>query len=282
LIVLLTDYQNSAISRLKFGHIALLSLVSTERSRSMRRTAILILGVAALSVAAVNNAFSADLGRRPIYKAPPPVVAPAPVLNWTGFYVGGFVGGAFPGQDVTATDLNGFTPSSRPWDYGLDNSFIGGGTLGYNWQFPGSPFVVGIEGEGGYLRLTGSAPDPVSPDFNTISSARMGDWYAVAAGRLGWLATPSWLLYAKGGAVWTDLHADVTAPNLVASASKTTTGWAAGGGAEWMFAPQWSVKAEYLYLGIDDNVEACEAAGTCWNHDFHGVHTVKVGLNYHF
>ncbi len=56
---------------------------------------------------------------------------------------------------------------------------------------------------------------------------------------------------------------------------------ALGGGAEWMFAPQWSVKAEYLFLGFDDNVETCDI-GFCWNHDFRGVHTVKVGLDYHF
>ncbi len=30
------------------------------------------------------------------------------------------------------------------------------------------------------------------------------------------------------------------------------------------------------FLGIDDNLEACDA-GSCWNHDFHGVHAVKVG-----
>lgn len=244
---------------------------------------LLLLGVA-FATLTVGSALAADLGRRPIYKAPPPAPPPL-VYNWTGFYVGGYVGGAFPEQDVTATDLDGFNLAGHSWDYRLDNSFIGGGTLGYNWQFPGSPWLVGIEGEGGYMRLTGSAPDPLLA--TTVSSARMGDWYAVLAGRLGWLATPQWLLYAKGGAAWTDLNADVTDPLLVptASGSKTTTGWAAGGGAEWMFAPQWSAKVEYLFLGFDDNVEACGGAAAtqfCWNHDVHGVHTVKVGLNYHF
>ncbi len=246
----------------------------------MRHTTVLVLAATvAVSLSAIGSASSADLGRRPVYKAPPPVAPPPLIYSWTGFYVGGYVGGAFSGQDVTATDLDGFNLAGQSWDYKLDDSFIGGGTLGYNWQFAGSPWLVGIEGEAGYMRLRGSAPDPLSLD--TLSSARIGDWNAVLAGRLGWLATPQFLLYGKGGAAWTDLHADVTAPGILASDSKTVTGWAAGGGAEWMFAPQWSVKAEYLFLGFNDNVEACDA-GFCWNHDFHGVHTVKVGLNYHF
>ncbi len=272
-----------------------------------RRISVFALATAALSLVTVGAASGADLGR-PVYRAPPPVIAPAPVSFWTGFYVGGFVGGAFPNEDVTATDLGStggfyapgtlYNRGSSPWSYGLDDSFIGGGTIGYNWQFPGSPFLVGIEGEVGYMRLTGSAPDPVSPGLDTVSSARVGDWYAVLSGRLGWLPTPDWLVYAKGGAVWTELHADVVDScttgacglgTVNATGSDTTTGWALGGGVEWMFAPRWSAKAEYLFLGIDDSIKTCgpggaNAAGSdfCWGHDFNGVHTVKVGVNYHF
>lgn len=260
----------------------------------MRRSLLVVLAAVAISLGS-GSAFSADLGRRaPVYTPPPPV----PVMNWSGFYAGGFVGGAWSNRDVRATDLNGYNVLGNAWDYNLDSSFIGGGTVGYNWQFPGSPFLAGIEGEVGYLRMTGSAADPLSPGLDTVSSARMGDWYAVLAGRLGWLATPDWLLYVKGGAAWTDLHANVVdscttgscgTGTVNAGGSDTTTGWALGGGAEWMFAPAWSVKAEYLYLGIDDTIRACgtgggTAAGStfCWDHDFHGVHTAKVGLNYHF
>lgn len=246
----------------------------------MRRVVFLLLAIAMLSLTAVGNAFSGDLAAPQYhhYQPPPP---PPPVFNWTGFYAGGFIGGALSNQNVTATDLNGFNFAGNSWDYGIDNSVIGGGTLGYNWQYPGSPFLVGIEGEVGYMHLTGSAADPV--DSNTISSARMGDWYGVLAGRLGWLVTPEWLFYAKGGAAWTDLNADVTAPGLIATGSHTTTGWTLGGGAEWMFAPQWSVKAEYLLLGFDDNVAACDTgANFCWNHNFNDVHILKAGLNYHF
>jgi len=34
------------------------------------------------------------------------------------------------------------------------------------------------------------------------------------------------------------------------SFQNTRTGWTAGGGVEWLFAPHWSAKAEYLYVGL--------------------------------
>ena len=35
--------------------------------------------------------------------------------------------------------------------------------------------------------------------------------------------------------------------------SNTPTGWTAGGGVEWMFAPHWSAKVEYLYVDLSSN-----------------------------
>ncbi len=254
------------------------------------------LGVLGTAASAFQGALAADLGRRPPPPRPAPVYTPPPpVRNWTGFYVGGFVGGAFPSQDVTVTDLNGFNLLGHTWDYRLDNSVTGGGTLGYNWQSPAWPWLlVGIEGEGGYLSLKGSGPDPLNPA--TVSSARIGNWDAMITGRIGWLPTPDWLLYVKGGAVWTELQADVVDTGVgfnTATVSKTDLGWTAGGGVEWMFIPQWSVKVEYLFLGFerqinpgnsDNHVVTCGVAGAnfCWDHEFDGVHTVKAGLNYHF
>ena len=72
------------------------------------------------------------------------------------------------------------------------------------------------------------------------------------------------LSYVKGGAAWTNnndylLHQ----PNgrLSESASfNTNTGWAVGGGLEWMFAPGWSVFGEYNYMDFgtkSDHVHCC-------------------------
>jgi hypothetical protein len=87
--------------------------------------------------------------------------------------------------------------SSHSWNIGLGNSFIGGGTLGCNWQPVGSPSVFGIEGDAGYMKLEGSAFDPLinstlpvtavrgSPDV--LGTAKIsGDGYGMITGRLGY------------------------------------------------------------------------------------------------
>jgi outer membrane immunogenic protein len=55
---------------------------------------------------------------------------------------------------------------------GLDDNFIGGGTLGCNWQPYGSPFVFGIEGEGGYMKIEGSAFDPLLDTLSAVHAFR--------------------------------------------------------------------------------------------------------------
>ena len=57
----------------------------------------LALGIAVLAVTAAP-AFAADMAARPYTKAPA-YTAPQVVYNWTGFYVGGHVGGAFAGDN---------------------------------------------------------------------------------------------------------------------------------------------------------------------------------------
>ena len=76
-------------------------------------SAILGLGVPH-TVAAADRPLKA-----PIYKAP----APAPVYSWTGFYLGGNIGGAW--SDITLTD-NAIGVSWNPGGAG----FIGGPQAG--------------------------------------------------------------------------------------------------------------------------------------------------------
>jgi len=53
-----------------------------------------------------------------------------------------------------------------------------------------------------------------------------------------------------------------------------------------MVAVRARASAEYLFLGISDNVQACgpDSVGTtfCFNQKFEEVHTAKLGVNYHF
>jgi len=236
-------------------------------------------------------AFGADLPPRIPTKAPVMVTS---VYNWTGCYVGGYVGGATPSRSVTATDLNGYNgPDS--WTYKPDSSVIGGGTLGCNYQT--GQFVFGLEGEGGYMSLKGAALDPLSPflPLDTTSSTKIGDWYAMVTGRAG-IAWDRTLFYVKGGVAFVNISTSVVDPilqpvvgnTITANGANTTKAtWTIGGGIEYALSDAWSLKGEYMYIAIPSVDNDCGIATVgggrfCWSHDLPGVHTAKFGINYHF
>jgi outer membrane immunogenic protein len=290
-------------------------------------TARFTLVAASMLTALAGSATAADLrGRAPVpYQPPPP---PPPVFSWSGCYIGGYVGGAGTDGDPIFTDrgnstfrafsggfVGGRAEGSHSWNVGQDSSFIGGGTLGCNWQAVGSPFVLGIEGEAGYMKLEGSTFDPLLSSTLSIAAvggtpdvlgrAKIGDWYGMITGRLGY-AWGSTLLYVKGGAAFVPVQASVLDQCAVVangcgnwlistSDSKTITTATLGGGLEWAFASNWSVKAEYMFIGLGDRHVsttcgfASLASGAtvgggqfCFDHEFPGIHTAKIGLNYRF
>jgi len=168
------------------------------------------------SLALFGTAFAADIGYRP-----PPAVAPVvPVVlpfSWTGCYLGGFAGGAWTG-DVRVFDPYGnfVGVPSDTWGYSIDSSFIGGGTAGCNWQLTGTPWVVGIEGEFGYMSLKGSGFDPLLFPFGPnalFASTKIGNGYGMITGRVGY-AVDRVLFYAKGGVAFVDESVTVAHPTL--------------------------------------------------------------------
>lgn len=234
-----------------------------------------------------GSASAADMAPRLATKAP----AAAPVFSWTGCYIGGFVGGATPDRDVRAVDLNGYNGIGETWFYRADSTFIGGGTVGCNYQT--GAFVVGVEGEAGYLRSAGSALDPFSRflPLDTVSSTRLGDWYGVIAGRAGF-AVDRTLFYVKGGAAFINVNVSTIDANpagntIFAYGSDNRATWALGGGIEYALTNSWTIKGEYLYLDTRETIDACGNATIggrrfCWSHDVPGLHTGKIGLNYKF
>jgi outer membrane immunogenic protein len=73
------------------------------------------------------------------------------------------------------------------------------------------------------------------------------------------------------------------------SKNSTRAFYVAGGGIEWAWTGNWTMKAEYLFLGLNETYAACgpgggTAAGStfCSNRSLDGVHTGKFGLNYKF
>ena len=69
-------------------------------------------------------------------------------------------------------------------------------------------------------------------------------------GRIGY-AFDQVLLYGTGGYAWSDNRLSTTLLGLSISDSQFHSGWTVGAGVEVMFAPKWSVKAEYLYRSFE-------------------------------
>jgi outer membrane immunogenic protein len=260
-----------------------------------------LLVMAAAAVLASTPAFAADLrASPPVYKAPPPVVM-AP--NWTGFYIGADIGGAWSHSDSSWLGL----PSAaafgvNPTAAGNDgSSFLGGVHLGYNYQFAPT-WVAGIEGDWTWTHARGSNTQPWTV-FGTTTPVGGGaattmsstaDWLASLRGRFGYLVTPTVLAYATGGAAWGHVHDGATAADpatgylATASSGTTADGWVVGGGLEWAMTRNWSLRGEYLYYRLYSGQSVvAPAAGFAANPSSFSwgntdVSVVRAGLSYKF
>ena len=291
-----------------------------KRGLRMRRLSIALLA-AASTFAFGQIASAADLpSKAPAY------TPPAPVWNWTGFYIGvngGFSGGKaetdFNAAPVTVVTNVGPAPHSFdiPGFVGSEsarlNGVIGGGQIGYNWQF--SPnWVVGVEadiqasGEKGSRQFSNSfsfdppgAILPVTGTALTDYEAKIS-WFGTVRGRIGY-AWDRVMVYATGGLAYGEVKLDGTStvsgtvgalPFSITHAlghSHVNTGWTAGAGAEVALAGNWTGKFEYLYmdLGSLDDSDAViipriisVTGGQTFTHTHFTDNIFRVGLNYKF
>jgi outer membrane immunogenic protein len=222
--------------------------------------------VAVIAVGTTVPALAADLGARPYTKAPPYA---APVYNyyWTGFYVGGHLGGAFSSNN----NFNGLATNNNN-----DGRFLGGVQVGADYQFAPN-WVVGIEGQYSWLGNNNSVIFPGGFIY-TNNQRAIGS----VTGRVGF-AWGAALLYAKGGYAFSDNSENLSllgTPVAFTLDSGHRDGYTVGAGLEYMFAPSWSAKIEYQYYNFGSSrfvsPTALAPLGSFSNDD----HTVKVGLNY--
>src|SRR5216684_4110782 len=219
--------------------------------------------VALVALGAAAPAMAADLAARPYTKAP---AYAAPIYNWTGFYIGGHVGGAFAGNNSLI---------------GNDGRFLGGVQGGFDYQFAQS-WVLGAEAQYSWLSNNNNN-GVVFPGGVLVTSKN--DQLGSVTGRLGYTWGPA-LLYAKGGYAWKDgnnLNVSVGGvPVAFTTNGNHRDGYTVGAGLEYMFAPNWSAKAEYQYYNFGDTTFTTgpgPIVGVRFRDD---EHTVKAGLNYRF
>lgn len=251
-------------------------------------------------------AYAADL---PNTKGPPAFAPPPPpAFAWTGFYVGingGWIGSMDDGITNTGTDTGAAGVGSALAAGGIPRSIslssdggLVGGTAGYNWQF-NSSFVAGFEGDIDWVDAGRSASvGPITAlGFRPLTTyaSRSLDWLGTLRGRIGFTPTDPVLIYATGGLAVGEPSLGIGAvstggaPPLNAFSTTATlkVGWTIGGGVEWKFAPQLSVKAEYLYadLGyVNSTINYAYGANTSslTAHIRETYSIARVGLNYTF
>jgi outer membrane immunogenic protein len=285
--------------------------------------------------------------------APPPADLAFPIYSNTLFFAPSGIGSAL--SSIFAHNQSGV---------------VGGAQIGYNLQF-GSRFVIGVEADiqgtgisgasnglgSGSALYTSSASgvfgnqDDFAPGTDTwtatagansvgATTVRGGvNWLGTVRGRIGYLFTPTLLLYGTGGLTYGGAYANVRnaavnnitssqsfatttvnsenggvvpAPGTVGTESfsqlflgggnkaQTLVGWNVGGGLEWMFMPNWSVKAEAIYWNMGNmNVATYSIAAPSVSSNLGTIGSVpsialgnarvnyqgviaRAGVNYHF
>ena len=205
-----------------------------------------------------------------------------------------------------------FSESLKP------SGWVGGGQIGWNSQF--GNWVFGLEAD---LQASGQKDDRSRSDafaftdvtstpteFDVVGTSATSleaklKWFGTARGRLGY-AWDSWLVYATGGLAYGNF--DLTGVNTVAgtiicsancgvapatttfsnttslNGSKSKAGWTVGSGIEGAaFLPNWTWKAEYLYLnfGKFDHAFATDS-GVITTSTRATDHILRFGVNYRF
>jgi outer membrane immunogenic protein len=277
-----------------------------------------ILSVAALIGVFASSAFAADL---PSYKAPPPPPLPPPPL-WTGFYVGLNAGGTWSSNNSVQVGTfpvgpqPGINPAVIPQLALLasgslssrnNGGFIGGGQIGYNWQFYNGAVLAGVEADiqgiarsNNTTNFTTGAVVVGVPVISNTALTRSLDYIGTVRGRLGWLFTPTLLVYGTGGLAYGGVNTSTSIFQAgtngfsglgATSFSDTRVGWTAGGGLEWMFMPRWSAKVEYLYYDLGNVSTTVPLTSAFFPIATYGIvqqttrfngNIVRAGVNYHF
>jgi outer membrane immunogenic protein len=188
----------------------------------------------------------------PTQKGPPPAPVYA-LYSWTGFYIGGQLGGAW--NESTWSQPPGSIFSSAT--FGTPGSgFLYGGQAGYNYQI--NQFVLGAEGDFAGATEKGSATcvGRTGPVAGATCQTKQ-DWLASIRGRVGF-ALDRLLFYGDSGVAFTDYHFAETTLRPQSFGGGSRTGWTIGLGVEYAFTDHITGGVEYNYydFGAENGVSS--------------------------
>ena len=182
----------------------------------------------------------------PRYGATPQMAAaPFSAYNWNGAYVGLNLGYQF----------------GKATNWGAEpNGFAGGLQAGYNWQ--SGQWVFGAETD---LQLSGADDTFAGYKFSN-------PWFGTLRGRAG-IAMNNVLLYLTAGLAYGRGRVEFAG----LSESHAHVGWTLGLGVEVALTQNWSARAEFLYVDLNDHTYGLTGLG-------HGFESslLRFGVNYRF
>src|SRR5258706_15010600 len=190
----------------------------------MKKLAIAFAAIAAFTAPAL----AADMPvRAPVYQPP------APVYNWTGFWISGGGGGGLWNADSNVVAFPSGLGLTRDQRLGGSGWF---GTVGAGWDWQISPsWVFGIFGDGQFGEIRGSLSDP----FNFVEGREKLRTSYAAGVRLGYLVAPNVNSYVNAGysgSEWSGVSLSTLLPGggavVAATPSFHRNGWFVGGGFE--------------------------------------------------
>jgi outer membrane immunogenic protein len=195
--------------------------------------------------------------------APPTPAAPINV-NWTGLYAG-VAGGA--GVSFGKVDSGPATGSFNS----ASQALLGSVFAGADYQFAPSA-LVGVMGDIAWTGLQATL-NIATPAGSTYLTATINRQWSVM-GRVGWLPTPSTLIYAAAGYSEGNLFSSAASPGAFSTRTNTFGGFTVGPGIEMAVSGGWTTRLEYRFTQFEQK-------------DFFGGvslqpsnHTIRVGLSY--
>ena len=242
-----------------------------------------------ITAALVASAYSAMAADAPVRM---PVKAPdrPPYYDWTGLYVGGHLGYA-------GGRSNWSTPPDLASSFGLfqssdiftgAGSYFGGLQIGYDYMLP-NRVVLGAQLDASFPGFPrndislGGISIFSTPEIGLASYSENVLHSGTLRARVGY-APANWLVYATGGFAWTYDQLTLTQladDTTIHSPFLWRLGWAAGGGIEYAFAPNWTANVEYLFTKYGNSSVMFPNAGLQFTSDF-ALQQVRAGLNYRF
>jgi opacity protein-like surface antigen len=173
---------------------------------------------------------------------------PAPAMQFSGFYAGGF--GAFSFAQSTLEVIDNPVATTGPF---ASDALGFGGFVGYDFLI-NDMFVVGAEAEAAYVNA--KFEDPSMNSFATGATTLFGTLkatYAVSA-RVGVVATPSTLVYAKGGFAGMVMDANEDFFALENGGTKTLSAYQVGAGIESALSEKLTLRIEGVYTKATDEM----------------------------